>query len=398
MREVHEVCLVSGGAGPPESVNLYLDDEGRVERTQPAAAQAGRYLLPPLVDLHLDVLAERRRPRATVELGIPETLLNLDAECTGSGVGTVCVAARFEDAPAKGIRVEDAIAVCRAVETLAPLLSADWGVHARVEVTDEGVVEALADALQATHRIKLVSTMEHSFEKSRFASAAEHRRFYAEDWGVSEDEVDSLMARKRDMGVSKEHRRAAVAELARCHGIPLASHDDSSVDEVERSIRLGSTVCEFPLTLQAALHARRAGMTVVLGAPNAMRGRSTSPGNLLVADAVAAGVCSALCSDYLPYSMLAAVFALHDRRAAPLSRIVDMVSGSPAAVIGAGRHRIRVGELLDAVLVVTKDALPVAGAIWRRGRLQMARGGGAPLPGESIVYGLGGVSPGGGSR
>jgi len=388
MREILGVCLVSGGGGPPEAANVLLDDEGRVSQIEPAPAEPGRYLIPPLVDLHLDVLRERRRPRATVELGIPETLLDLDAECTGAGIGTVCVAARFEEEPAKGIRLEEAVAVCRAVQTLAPVLLADWRVHARVEVTDEGVVESLTEALQSTDRVSLVSAMEHSFEKSRFATTAEHRRFYAEDWGVSEEEVDTMMARKRTIGRSKELRRAQVAGLALSQGIALASHDDASAEEVDRAIRLGATVCEFPLTMQAALHARSAGMTTVLGAPNALRGKSTSPGNLLVADAVEAGACGALCSDYLPHSMLGALFALHSRRAAPLSRIVEMLSGSPAAVIGAGRPWIRVGDLLDGVLVETSSGLPVVAAIWRTGRLRMARGVAAPVPSESVASGL----------
>lgn len=369
------VRLLPGGAEDVQIVDLTLDGDGVVTGVEPSGAAELRYLMPPLVDLHLDVLRERRRPRATVELGIAETLLDLDAECTGAGIGTVCIAARFEDEPANGIRLEDAVALCRELDTLAPHLLADWRVHARVEVTDEGVVEALTQALQGTDRISLVSVMEHSFEKSRFASAADHRRFYAEDWGVSEHEVDAMMARKRRMGSGKDGRRKQVAALALGRNIALASHDDASVEEVNRAVELGATICEFPLNLQAALHARKLGMVTILGAPNALRGRSTSPGNLLVADAVRSGVCSAICSDYLPHSMLGAVFALDRQGVAPLAKIVDMVSSLPAKAIGVIRPSIQVGEPLNAVLVERCGPLPVVTSIWREGRLSLERGG-----------------------
>lgn len=368
------VRLLPGCSGGVQSVAVALDENGVVDAIRPARTDGERYLIPPLVDLHLDVLNERRRPRASVELGIPEMLLDLDAECAGAGIGTVCVAARFEDEPARGIRLEDAIEVCRAVHSLAPHLLADWRIHARVEVTDEGVVEALTQALQETNRISLISAMEHSFEKSRFASAADHRRFYAEDWGVPENEVDAMMARKRQTGASKDRRREQVAELARSFGITLASHDDASIDEVDRARDLGATVCEFPLTIKAALHAREVGMVTVLGAPNALRGRSTSPGNLLVADAIRRGACSSMCSDYLPHSMLGALFALDRQGVAPLPAIVDMVSTAPAAAIGVSPPQIRLGTPLNGVLVEHVGRLPVVTGMWRDGRLQVSRG------------------------
>ncbi|CAN5777761.1 hypothetical protein BH23ACT12_BH23ACT12_24230 [soil metagenome] len=256
---------------------------------------------------------------------------------------------------------------------MAPFLSADWRVHARVEITDEGVIEALTEALETTRRISLISAMEHSFEKSRFASAAAHRSFYAQDWGVTEGEVDAMMARKVLMGACKERRREQVAEIARTRGITLAGHDIASAEELDQAKRLGATVCEFPLTIETALHARRAGMVTVLGAPNALRGRSTSRGNLLVADAVKAGACSALCSDYLPHSLLGGVFALHRSRTAPLEWLVDMVAGAPAAAIGLPRPAIRPGELLNAVMVEPLNALPIVSGIWRDGRMMMSR-------------------------
>jgi alpha-D-ribose 1-methylphosphonate 5-triphosphate diphosphatase len=115
--------------------------------------------------------------------------------------------------------------------------------------------------------------------------------------------------------------------------VVLATHDDRDPDDVDAAGALGACVVEFPLTLAAAHRAKELAMTTVLGAPNAVRGRSTSTGNLLVADAVAAGVCDVLCSDYLPSALQAAPLALEAREVFTLDRAVDLVAAHPAAVL-----------------------------------------------------------------
>ncbi|MDN5857748.1 MAG: alpha-D-ribose 1-methylphosphonate 5-triphosphate diphosphatase [Pseudonocardia sp.] len=366
--------LPGGGAPPLRGASVRLDADGIVGAIEPGGASDGGFLLPAAVDLHLDVVAARRRPRAGVELDLPGVLAALDAECAGAGIGTICIGARFEHVPAKGVLLSDASALCRTVDELAPYLACDWRVHARVEVTDDGVVEALDEALAATSRVVLVSMMEHSADRTRFASAVENRAFYAADWGIAPEEVDAVMAAK---GLGREtavENRRAVAALARAHGITLAGHDDRTAEQVEQSHALGATVAEFPLTVAAARRARELGMATVLGAPNAVRGRSTAPGNLLVADAVAGGLCDVLCSDYLPGALLAAPFALAGGDTDRLASLVDLVAAHPATALGLCVPRIAVGRPLDAVLVELVGALPMPVATWRRGRLVHRRG------------------------
>jgi hypothetical protein len=112
----------------------------------------------------------------------------LDAECAAAGITTVCVAARCEDSPRKGIPIADAAALAGVLEEFAPMLCCDWRIHARVELTDDGAVDALDAVLAASSRVALISMMETSIERSRFASLAETQAFYAQDWGVSEAE------------------------------------------------------------------------------------------------------------------------------------------------------------------------------------------------------------------
>lgn len=373
-----EVTLVpSGERAALANARVTVGDDGVVTAIEPVAsangAHAERLLVPPVTDLHLDVLRERRRPRAGVEIEQERAISMLDAELAASGYATVCVCARFEDAPEKGVRLDDARQLCELIERHAERLGCEWLLHTRVEVTDEGVVDELERALARSPRIALVSVMDHSAERSRFHSVEAHRQYYARDWSLSLAEVDRVIERKRSGAAGAAERRRAVAALALAHGVPLASHDDRDRADVLHSASLGARVAEFPLSLEAAMAAAEHGITVALGAPNAVRGRSTSPNNLTVAEAIAADACDVLCSDYLPNAMLAAPFALAAGGQRELGAGFELVSGAPAGVLGREAPRIDVGRPLDAVLIEMLGDTPVAVARWRQGRLVWSR-------------------------
>jgi alpha-D-ribose 1-methylphosphonate 5-triphosphate diphosphatase len=376
MRRVLRDVMVLPGGGRQEiaCAAVTLDADGVVESIEPVQGPAQRVLAPPAVDLHFDVLRERRRPRATVELELERVVPLLDGELAAAGIGTVCVGARFEEEPSKGIRMADATALCALVERLAPSLSCDWLLHARVEVDEERAEEVLARALSLSSRVALVSVMDHSAERTRFADARAHRDYYAADWGLPVEAVETILERKRAAAPAAPARRETVARLAADRGLPLASHDDRTAADVRAAAALGAAIAEFPLTLDAARAARRAHMTTVLGAPNAVRGRSTSPGNLTVAEAVEAGLCDVLCSDYLPSALLQAPFSLAAGGQAPLAAAHAMVSDAPARAIGLTPAAIAVGHPLDAALIERFEGVPVAVGLWRGGRLVAARG------------------------
>lgn len=358
---------------------VVLDERGTVEQIAPdSAVGEDRYLVPAAVDLHLDNLLQRRRPRATVSLDHAAVIPMLDAECAAAGIATVCVAARCEDSPRKGIAIADAALLAAVVEELGPHLACDWRIHARVELTDEKSVEALHDVLAASSRVALISMIETSVRRSRFSSLAETRAFYASDWGVSEAEVEEIftVGAQRLGGIAD--RRSEVATLAVGRGIVLASHDDRTEEHIEEGFGLGARVAEFPLTMAAARRAHQLGMHVVLGAPNAVRGRSTSSGNVLAADAVAAGFCDVLCSDYLPSTLQSAPYALQ-RCGTPLANGIDLVSTNPAAVLGLPSVAIDEGKPLTAALrrvgpvAADGSAVHLGAALWRDGRLVFGR-------------------------
>ncbi len=370
---IDQVTVVPGaGQEIIECASVIVGDDGNVVSIDATSGEAIGFLLPAAVDVHLDNVRERRRPRATVELELSEVIPMLDVECAAAGVGTLLVSGRFEHEPRKGVILSDAIVLCELIEALHPSLACDWYVHARVEVTDEGVIEALEQAIAHSSRIKLISMMDHSAERSRFATVEEHRQFYAADFGVSLDEIDAIIERKREGGVDAGERRKLVAAIAHKHGISLASHDDRTAEQIDEAAALGASVAEFPLSKEAALRAHELGMSIVLGAPNAARGRSTSPGNVLVADAVIDGLCDILCSDYLPSSLVRAVFRLSDDGVIALSDGVGLLT-SAAQVVGIDEPVIQVGHPFNASLRRRVNGVDIGMALWRQGELLYQR-------------------------
>jgi alpha-D-ribose 1-methylphosphonate 5-triphosphate diphosphatase len=262
------------------------------------------------------------------------------------------------------------------IEKLAPYLCCDWRIHARVELTDDGALESLLAVLAESTRVALISMIETTVHRTRFASLAETRKFYAQDWGVSEAEVEDVFSVDAVRMALVGDRRKEVAALALQRDITLASHDDRTPEQIEEAFDFGARVAEFPLTMDAARRANELGMHVVLGAPNALRGRSTSSGNVLAADAVTAGLCDVLCSDYLPSALQSAPFMLASEECAPLATGIDLVSTNPASILGLAPVAIEVGRPLTASLrQVRADSAGahVGMALWRDGRLVFGR-------------------------
>src|SRR3546814_14741031 len=62
------------------------------------------------------------------------------------------------------------------------------------------------------------------------------------------------------------------SEACRERGVILASHDDATLEHVEEAAAQGVRVAEFPTTSIAAKASKEAGMAVLMGAPNVVRG------------------------------------------------------------------------------------------------------------------------------
>jgi alpha-D-ribose 1-methylphosphonate 5-triphosphate diphosphatase len=149
----------------------------------------------------------------------------------------------------------------------------------------------------------------------------------------------------------------------------MASHDDATLAHVGEAIENGVRLAEFPTSFDAAKASHEAGMSVLMGAPNVVRGKSHS-GNIAARDLAEKGVLDVLSSDYVPLSLLYAPFVLADEvDGVTLPQALAMVTSTPARSVGLDdRGRIATGLRADLVRVHRQEGVPVARAIWREGR------------------------------
>jgi alpha-D-ribose 1-methylphosphonate 5-triphosphate diphosphatase len=146
----------------------------------------------------------------------------------------------------------------------------------------------------------------------------------------------------------------------------LASHDDDSVEKVDAMYELGCTIAEFPVVLEAARRARDIGEWITVGAPNIVRGGSTS-GNSDATELVREGLADIICADYHTPSMLVAAMKLVRLGICTLPEAIMKVTANPAAAFGlADRGRVEVGLAADLIVVDLTDGRPlVHDAVYR---------------------------------
>jgi alpha-D-ribose 1-methylphosphonate 5-triphosphate diphosphatase len=119
--------------------------------------------------------------------------------------------------------------------------------------------------------------------------------------------------------------------------------------------------------MEAATAAKRAGIQVIMGAPNIVRGGSHS-GNVNAVDLVRAGAVDAFASDYVPPSLIEAAFQCAREEGICLPAAVAMISDHPARMSGLpDRGRLETGMRADLVRLRLHGTLPVVRQVWSAG-------------------------------
>lgn len=333
----------------------------------------GDYLLPGLIEIHTDNLEAHYVPRPKVEWHVDSAVLAYDAQIATAGITTVFDSLRIgtdehearPDFGKKTLVLADAIA--DAAEQ--GLLRADHRMHLRCEVPSPDVVISLRAFLQQ-HAVHLVSLMDHTPGQRQFRNIEKYFTYYGGRTGKSDAEVREVVAHRQKVGAGRAaQNRPQIVALAKEHSVPLASHDDTTPDEVTRSAAEGVAIAEFPTTLEAAEASRAVGMATVMGAPNVVRGGSHS-GNAAATDLAAAGALDILSSDYVPGSLLVAAFRLRDIPAiGGLPGAIRLASKNVADATGiSDRGEIAIGKSADLIHVRMSGEHPVVRHVWRAGR------------------------------
>lgn len=330
---------------------------------------SGDHLIPGLVELHTDHLESHYAPRPGVRWHPLGAVLAYDAQIAASGITTVFDSLRAgSDPDGSGLGSElEALAKAIADARTSGLFRSEHRTHLRCEIPSLDVVDTVVDFV-ARHPVGLISLMDHTPGQRQFRDMAKYYQ-YAGRNGRPIEEIRAGTERKiRDGAAMNARNRPILVALARARGIPLASHDDTTLADVDMSRAESVALAEFPTTLEAAEASHDAGITVMMGAPNLIRGGSHS-GNVAAHALAEAGLLSILSSDYVPASLLMAAFQLPERvPGIGLAAAIATVTANPARATGLDdRGRIATGLRADLVRVRTAQGIPVVREVWRAG-------------------------------
>ncbi len=339
----------------------------------PAGAEdvAGDFIIPGLIELHTDHLEAHYMPRPKVYWDPVGAVVSYDAQLAACGITTVLDSLRvWREEGVDEIGGEAAI-LATAISTArdADMLRVAHFLHLRCEVPMPDVV-AEAAALIGRPEVRLVSLMDHTPGQRQFRDPEKLRTYYrSKTGGLTDAELDVLFDQRRALAArhAASNYRDLVA-LARTQDRRLASHDDTTLEHVAQSVADRVAIAEFPTTLEAAQALHAAGIAVLMGAPNLVRGSSHS-GNVGTAELARAGLLDVMSSDYMPASLLMAAF--HLPKAVPaiaLPAAVRTVTKTPAAAVGLDdRGEIAIGKRADLLRVRVSREIPVVRAVWCSG-------------------------------
>jgi len=331
----------------------------------------GDLLMPGLVELHTVHLEAHDSPRPKVYWDPVAAVVSFDGQLATSGITTVLDSLRVwteegaEEVDGQAETLAQAIAQARSAE----LLRVDHFLHLRCEVPMPSVVAEAAQLIDRSD-VRLASLMDHTPGQRQFRDERKLREYYRGKRGdLTDAELDRLFRKRLEyqaVHAADNYRR--LVELARTHETPLASHDDTTLEHVADAIRDRVAIAEFPTTIEAAEALHAAGIRVLMGAPNLVRGGSHA-GNVATADLVQARVLDVLSSDYMPASLLMA--ALRLPKVAPgmdLAAAVRTVTTTPAEAVGlTDRGAIAVGKRADLIRVHVAGEVPMVRTTWLRG-------------------------------
>lgn len=331
----------------------------------------GDLVMPGLIELHTDHLEAHYVPRPKVYWDAVAAVVSYDGQLATSGITTVLDSLRVwreegaEDVDGQAGILAAAISAARD----AKLLRAEHFLHLRCEIPMPSVVEE-AKELIGRPDIRLMSLMDHTPGQRQFRDEEKLRDYYrGKGAGMTDAQLDVLFERR--FAYQKEYAESNMREivgLAHSYNIPLASHDDTTEENVTDAIRDRVSVAEFPTTMEAARGLHQAGIHVLMGAPNVVRGGSHS-GNIAAVALAREGLLDIMSSDYIPSSLLMAAMQLPRHvPAIDLASAVRTVTKTAAEAVGLhDRGEVAIGKRADLIRVHVAHDVPVVRSAWREG-------------------------------
>lgn len=371
-----EALIEGGSLGIAGGRIVEVEASGNLQRDYDVCIDAeGAYVMPGVIDLHNDSLETEINPRPETSLPVDFALANLERRLLFSGVTMEFHAISFMNNTKNGRTVANAADRARLVHEYAcsghELISNN--VLHRLDVWTPDSLDFIFASL-ARAETRYVSINDHTPGQGQYRDLEAFKQ-RMEAWreqrgkgfGVDDPEKRMLERAADEETIPRVYNR--IREERERMSFVIASHDDDTPEKVDTLFAMGAAVCEFPVTVEAAERGRSHGMTIVVGAPNIVRGGSSS-GNMDAAELVRLGLADAICADYHAPSMLPAAFRLYDDDLVDLPAAVRMLSLNPARALGIDDlGAVLPGYVADLLFVRrTANGMPAVERVIRGGR------------------------------
>jgi len=347
---------ILGPTGHFADADLHMD-AGVITEAAAAFAQvidvSDCLVLPGIIDAHGDGHEHHLQPRVGADFPEWVALRNVDRELVANGITTAYLAQSYSwEGEMRG--ADAARTVIEGLRDLHPRPAADIRIQLRYETFyHDGADQLLAWLEDGTVGYVVFNNHIPQFEQLR--DKPEHVARWATTIGLTPDDFWALMEKTVKDGIGVLDAITRLSDAMRRLGIPFGSHDDPDPETRRRYNAVGATIAEFPLSLATAQTARDLGNPIMMGAPNALRGLSTS-GNVSARELIKHGLCDALVSDYYYPALLHAPFKLAQDGVCDLASAWELVSSGPAKAVGlSDRGRLAPGLRGDVVVVRQDD-------------------------------------------
>ncbi|MEY8829414.1 alpha-D-ribose 1-methylphosphonate 5-triphosphate diphosphatase [Sedimentitalea sp. XS_ASV28] len=331
----------------------------------------GFLVLPGIIDLHGDGFERHLAPRRGAMKEMTEGVVAAEAELAANGI-TTAVMAQFYSwegglrGPEFAARVFEAIRDVRVevVTDLIPQLRFEINLLDHYAGLPAKVAEWGVDYVVFNDHLPHDRLAEGKRPPRLTGQALKAGRNPERHWAL----LRALHGRSREVPAALNELIPALAAA----GIRMGSHDDHSAADREAWRARGVTICEFPETREAAEAARNARDSVILGAPNVVRGGSHK-GNASAVELISMGLGDAVASDYHYPSPRRAALMLVRSGICGLPDAWGLLSDGPARILGlTDRGRLAPGMRADLV-ILEKHTQRVAATI-AAGRFSYLRG------------------------
>lgn len=372
-----EAVLENGAVGIADGRIMEVGPRGSLQGTYDLTIDAeDAYVMPGIVDLHNDSLEVEINPRPETSLPATFALANLGRRLLFSGITTEFHAISFMNNGRNKRSVENAKERAECIREYVAGGDEMVGNHIlhRLDVWTPEALDPIFESLSLMD-VRYVSINDHTPGQGQYRALDQYRErmtaWNAQRGGaaITQDDITKKLQDRTTDTETIPQVYARIRDESSRLPVIIASHDDDSASKVDALWELGARVAEFPVTIEAATRARERGMTIVVGAPNIMRGGSSS-GNLDAAELFRLGLADAICADYHAPSMLPSAFRLAADGVVELPVAVRALTLNPARALGlTDLGAVQPGYLADLLLVRhAANGLPQVERAFRRGR------------------------------